>query len=320
MLTVLLVVVLSVLVSGGAYAWLLLRTGPGPEQEAFDGELYRVGPSCVYYRRGDGAGETVIAVHGFLESPAYFTELYREDSAALVLLGNGDYHPALRPRQVTEPPWARSPEAGVGTIEHDAEVLIQVMEHLVTTPAVLLHGHSRGGAVVLEAAARRPDLFGSARAILEAPVLPQARQPRPVPAVVIGALPLLLPLWRRRPINRFNRRVWGSLDDARKRRVISALPWNVRRALTVRRNLLNIADWVESRQANVFQGLGSASILVPGRDRVLDPRSMQASAAEGGPHVEVVRLSEVSHFVTLDAPDAVRRVREGGKPHDDAEA
>ena len=312
MLTVLLVIFLLVLLLGAVYAWLLLRTGPGPEQEAFAGELYRVGHSHVYHRHRDGAEETVIAVHGFLESPAYFTELYREDPAALVLLGNGDYHPALHPRQSTTPSWARFPEAGVGTIEHDAEVLIQVMEHLATTPGVLLHGHSRGGAVVLEAAARRPDLFGSARAILEAPVLPQARQPRQVPGAVIWALPLLLPIWRRQPINRFNRPVWGRLDDARKRKVITTLPWNVRRTLTVRRNLLDIAKWVESRQAGVFHGLGSASVLVPGRDRVLAPRSMHASAAEGGSHVEVVALPELSHFVTLDAPDTVRRIRHGG--------
>lgn len=318
MLTVLLVIFLLVLLLGGVYVWLLLRTGPGPEQEAFAGELYTVGYSHVYHRHRDGAEETVIAVHGFLESPAYFTDLYREDPAALVLLGNGDYHPALHPRQSTTPSWARFPEAGVGTIEHDAEILIQVMENLVTTSRVLLHGHSRGGAVVLEAAARRPDLFQAARAILEAPVLPQARQPRQIPRAVIWALPLLLPLWRRRPINRFNRPVWGSLEGARKRRVITALPWNVRRALTVRRNLLDIANWVESRQVDVFQGLGSVSVLVPGRDRVLDPRPMHTIAAQAGSHVEVVALPELSHFVTLDTPDTVRRVRGGwvrpGKP------
>ena len=305
--TIVMFAVFSLIVAGGVYAWLLLRVGPAPDQEDFQGHLYRVGFSQVYYRPGNGSDETVVAVHGFLESPVYFTSLYRDDPADLVLVANGDYHSALRARRTSTPSWAEEPTPEIGTIEYDAEILIQAVEHLVTTSRIVLHGHSRGGAVVLEAAARRPNLFANASAILEAPVLPGAYQRRPLPRVVIWALPLLLPLWRRQPINRYNRPVWGALEDPRKRALIRALPCNVRRALTVRRNLLNLAAWVQSREPEMCQRLAEMVVLVPERDRVLDPGTMAASAERGGDGVRVVRLPDLSHFVTLDCPQALAR-------------
>ena len=46
-------------------------------------------------------------------------------------------------------------------------------------------------------------------------------------------------------------------------------------------------------------------MLVPGDDRILDPRAMLASARQGAPPLEVVELAGCSHFVLLDRPGAL---------------
>ncbi|MEZ5569937.1 MAG: hypothetical protein R3E54_16640 [Halioglobus sp.] len=74
--------------------------------------------------------------------------------------------------------WPSNPYAP-GTIEHDAFYVTLALEHLARGTRVSLHGHSRGGAVALEAGRQSPRLARppdkSVTAILEAPVLPGAR-------------------------------------------------------------------------------------------------------------------------------------------------
>lgn len=296
---------LVVVVLAGLHGWLLFRPGPGPSREPFSGDCYRVADARIYVQRPVTARSTVVAVHGFLESPAYFTALYDLPEVEVVLVGSADYHPALDPRSETVAPWGVRPLAPAGTIAHDAEVLAQAMEHLISTRCVRVHGHSRGGAVVLEAARQRPDLFRTGEILLEAPLLPGVRPVWTPPRAVIELLPWLLPLWRRRPINHRNQSLWGALDDARKRRLVGNLPFNPRRAVTVRRNLLDIDEWCRRADAGMWRKLGATRVLVPGDDRVLEPASMQVSAEQGGAHVRVEAVSGTSHFVALDRPTAI---------------
>jgi hypothetical protein len=53
-------------------------------------------------------------------------------------------------------------------------VLIQAVKNLASTGELLLRGHSRFGAVVLEAIKQDQELFKNATVRLEAPVLPEA--------------------------------------------------------------------------------------------------------------------------------------------------
>lgn len=286
-----------------AWLWLDRRVGPAPEAEPFAGECYRVGEACVYRRGPTDAHQSVIAVHGFCENPGYFTAFYDDPRLELILVGNGDYHPALEAADRGAPHWARAPESALGTIGYEAEVVIQAIENLASAPLARVHGHSRGGAVLVEAARRRPDLFADAEAVLEAPVLPQARQPRELPPIVLLVLPLLLPFWRRQPINSRNERLWGDLSDSRKRSIVRSLPFNPRRAVTMRRNLADIAAWVRQRPTDDLRYLPAALVFIPERDRILDPAAMRRSAEAGG--AGVVEVSGASHFVALDAPGAI---------------
>lgn len=290
------------------WVWLDRRVGPAPGTEPFDGEGFTIGAARVYRRGPPDADRAVIAVHGFCENPGYFTALYDDPRVELILVGNGDYHPTLAATDRGAPPWATAPESPLGAIGYEAEVVIQVVENLISAPLARIHGHSRGGAVLVEAARRRPELFANAEAVLEAPVLPQARQPKELPGVVLLLLPLLLPLWRRQPINPRNKRLWGDLSDARKRDLIRSLPFNPRRAVTMRRNLGDIAAWVRQRPTDDLRHLPDGLVLVAENDRILDPAAMRRSAEAGGTRIAAV--AGASHFVALDAPVAIPPLRD----------
>lgn len=301
--------VVAVLAAG--YSWLVLRVGEAPPTERVTGEAYRVAASYVY-RLPAGDAEpavTIVAVHGFLQSPAYFHGLYsgREDTE-LILVGSGDYHPVLVADTDDSPPWASQPRAPVGTIAHDAQVLRQAVANLPHGRQLWLHGHSRGGAVVIEAVRQDPELLRDAWILLEAPVLPGGALFRALPRGTLVAVPLLLPLWRRQPINDRTRAVMGRLSDDRKRRVMEAMPRNPRRALTVIRNLRDIHAWMSGHGSEVLRDVGDAIVLVTAQDRILDPKAMRRAAQAGGDQLRVTPVRGVSHFISQDRPEAVLSV------------
>jgi pimeloyl-ACP methyl ester carboxylesterase len=239
-----------------------------------------------------------VCIHGYLENFHYFTEFYADPEIQLILISSADYH---APEPTATPAWARDVPGVPGTIEYDAAVLVQALEHLPRAEKIRVHGHSRGGAVVLEASVLRPDLFTRVEVVLEAPVLPGGKIRTPISAVTLWALPFIVPLWRNNPISKQNRELWGRLDDPRKRQVISALAFNPRRIRTMLANLTSIAAWVERTDAqhlSVVRG----KVIIPGDDRVLDPESMRASAERAGERLEIVTVPESSHFVLFDEP------------------
>ena len=56
-------------------------------------------------------------------------------------------------------------------------LMLRALEHLPRSPIVRVHGHSRGGAVVLEAASMRPELFKDVEVLLEAPTCQRQEAP-----------------------------------------------------------------------------------------------------------------------------------------------
>ncbi len=290
----------------GLREWLARRVGPAPTGEALDAHVYRVGEAHVLERSGgDKPQATVVCMHGFLENPLYFTEHYREGNVQLLGICSGDYHLPLENPDIRPAPWARPPEAPLGSIEYDAAVLVQVLEHLPKSRVIRAHGHSRGGAVVLEAAAMRPDLFQSVEVVLEAAVLPEGRPRQEMPAAVRWLLPFLIPLWRKNPINPRNRSIWGPLDDPRKVRLIENYPFNPRRVSTIIANLKHMRRWMQARGTSIYQQLDHGTALIPEKDKVLDPATMRASASKAGDHLTVVDLPECSHFVVPDRPHSI---------------
>ena len=116
-------------------------------------------------------------------------------------------------------------------------------------------------------------------------------------------LPFFVPLWRAKPITPRNAKVWGRLDDARKRALIMSLPFNPRRAITIVRGLESILEWQARADARHYDAV-RGSVLIAGDDRVLDSRSMRASA-ERAKGLRIIDAPTSSHFVLFDSPEVV---------------
>jgi pimeloyl-ACP methyl ester carboxylesterase len=286
-------------------AILLYRSNPGRGAEPFDGVVYRVGTAAIAERSSREPRATVVCMHGFVEDLRYFTRFYADPEIQLILINSADYHLPIADPQFRPAEWASSPLLSEGTIEYDAMILIHALQHLPKSQSIRVHGHSRGGAVVLEAAALRPDLFRDVEVVLEAPVLPRGQFRSSPSTPVRWLLPFLLPLWRRQPISKYNRHRWGRLEDARKREMIETLPFTARRGVTMVRNMKSLAQWVTRRDYRVYENVSRGVVLVPGNDQVLDPDSMQDSARHAGSTLQAMRVPDCSHFVLFDRPQAI---------------
>lgn len=308
-----LAVVIALVVARG---WLVRRVQAPPVFDSFDGAVYEVGEATVLERTSRDPRVTVVCMHGFLENFGYFLPVYAAPDVQLIMISSAGYH---TPGAGTVPAWARPVTGEPGTIEYDAAVLVQALEHLPRTSRVRVHGHSRGGAVVLEASMLRPELFERAEVVLEAPVLPGGTPRTPISGAAMWMLPFLIPLWRKQPISKRNQATWGRLDNADKRRVISALPFNPRRIDTMLVNLRSIKAWSERDDATRL-GAVRGVVLVPGDDQVLDPATMAASAERAAPRLQIVHIPDCSHFVSYDAPQLVdlNAPRPAGERRDDA--
>lgn len=292
---------------------LLHQESPQRHHEPFDGVVYRVGKAAIAERHCDRPTATVLCMHGFVEDMRYFAQHYRDPSVQLIVLTSCDYHVPVTGPVYREARWIEAPRHPEGSIPYDAAVLVQALEHLPRTRTVRVHGHSRGGAVVLEAAAMRPDLFADVEVVLEAPVLPRGRLYAAMGALQLWAFAFLVPLWRKDPLGERMARGYGALEDPRKRELLAGLPHNPRRIVTMVHNLRDLATWMRERDGSLYRHVRRGTVLVPGKDKVLDARAMADSARLGAPALEVVQLEGCSHFVLLDRPDALPPLRAAGE-------
>ncbi len=290
----------------------------------FDGEILRIGACHALVRRASAApGGTVVCVPGFLEEVWYFDGLYEGADLDCVYLNNADYHvttvaPEARAQSVA---WERPLPYAVGTIPYDAAVLNQVLLHVVRDGPVRLHGHSRGGAVVLEAALQNPELHRRLEIeyVLEAPVLPEGRI-HPSLALAgtapgLWLLPALFPLLQRLPMRQLGRLAFGP-PHGQKLELASRLWFNARRARTVVTNVRDIQSWMSSRTTDAYAVFHQANawILVAEMDLILSRRHMARSAHRAGGAVRVVEVPATSHMLAQDAPAAIPPLTRGGEP------
>jgi pimeloyl-ACP methyl ester carboxylesterase len=290
-------------------AWLVHRAWDAPPAVRLDAVAYDVGSAVIIERNGPAQWATVICMPGFLEDPRYFLHTYADPDLQLILLSSADYHVPFAGLKRQPAPWARTPTVEPGTIEYDAMVLVQALEHLPRTTSIRVHGHSRGGAVALEAASLRPDLFRDVELVLEAPVLPQSPPSLRLSPLVRWMFPFLMRSWRRHPISKANRHLYGRLDDPRKRELIEAFPFNPRRVLTLGRNVASLARWVRERDFRLYANVRRGVILIPDDDRILNPASMRSSAQHAQPHLSLVAVQDCSHFIAFDQPQAIPALR-----------
>lgn len=277
--------------------------------EMFSGRVYRVGRGAVSVRNHSGnATQTVIGVHGFLENHCYFTQAYEAPTTELILLTCSNYHIPVNGVTPETPDWdvpIKHPEA---TIEYDACILNLALANLPTTDNIRLHGHSRGGAVILEAVAQRPELYENVEIILEAPVLPQGKLHALVTTLLEpvshGMWPWLIRLINSAPSSAYGQTFFGKMNP-RKKQLLSSLFSATRDHLTIVRNIENIMAWMQRTDTAIYNDVRYGTFLIPRVDRILDRAAMLASARHSPTTMRIVETEAPSHFITLDSKEWV---------------
>lgn len=293
--------------------WQLDRETPNPFAHFLPMEVYALGASYVLVRRAAGQPRhSIVCVPGFLEDIWYFRNYLIDTSLEVVLISNSDYHLPLVQAKPEVPGWAQTNAYQVGTIEYDAAVLNQALEHLVMAPCVKLHGHSRGGAVLLEAALQRPDLHENSTReldyVLEAPVLPQG-EVHPLLAFVtnpigLWLLPILMPMLRMAPMRLIGPLLLGP-PRGDKMDIMARLWLNPRRARTVVTNIDNLVNWMHQHRIDVYRHLRGGRIIIPAKDRILSRPFMMYSARRAKPRLQMVETRRTYHMISQDDPTVV---------------
>ena len=288
-----------------SHARKLLRPIEATYAEMFSGKVFTVGKGAVSVRNQSGeAINTVIAVHGFLENHCYFTQTYQAPDTELILLSCSNYHVPVSGPVSNPAPWQHSIKHLEGTIEYDASILNQALQHLPTTQRVRVHGHSRGGAVIMEAIRQRPELYEHVDVVLEAPLLPQAKLHSLVYAILDpishGMWPWVIRLINSTPSSRYTQTFFGRMNE-RKKLLLDKAFTATKDHLTIVRNLENIIAWSEKVDFDVYKHMRHGTILIPKVDRILDRDSMLSSAQRSPNSVRLVETGATSHFITLDS-------------------
>jgi pimeloyl-ACP methyl ester carboxylesterase len=277
--------------------------------EMFSGHVYRVGEGAVSVRNHSGEAErTIICVHGFLENHCYFTQSYEAPTTELILLTCSNYHIPVNGITPETPEWEVAIKYLEGTIEYDACILNQALSNLPTTNNIRVHGHSRGGAVILEAVKQRPELYTEVEVVLEAPALPQAKIHGLVTTLLEpvshGMWPWLIRLISNAPASAYGQTFFGKMNP-RKKVLLSKLFSATKDHLTIVRNIENIMDWMERTDTSMYNHIRYGTFLVPAVDRLLDRDAMLASARQSPTTMRIIETEAPSHFITLDSKEWV---------------
>ncbi|PAV25364.1 pimeloyl-ACP methyl ester carboxylesterase [Tamilnaduibacter salinus] len=273
--------------------------------EMFSGRVYKVGRGAVSVRNHSSEAEqTVIGVHGFLENHCYFTQAYDDPSTELILLTCSNYHIPVNGITPEKAPWEVPIKHLEATIEYDAAMLNQALANLPTTQRVRVHGHSRGGAVILEGVRQWPDLYDNVEVVLEAPVLPQGRL-HPLVTMLLepvshGMWPWLIRLINSAPASTYGQTFFGRMNP-RKKQLLSHLFSATQDHLTIVRNLENLMAWMERNNTDLYQNIRHGTFLIPQVDRILDRGAMLDSARQSPTTMRIIETQAPSHFITLDS-------------------
>ncbi|WP_166263308.1 alpha/beta fold hydrolase [Marinobacter caseinilyticus] len=275
--------------------------------EMFSGRVYRVGRGAVSVRNHSGeARQTVIGVHGFLENHCYFTQAYESPTTQLILLTCSNYHIPVNGVTPETPEWEVAIKHVEATIEYDACILNQALQNLPTTENIRIHGHSRGGAVILEAVSQHPELFENVEIVLEAPVLPQAKLHALVTTLLEpvshGMWPWLIRLINSAPSSAYGQTFFGKMNP-RKKQLLSKMFSATQDHLTIVRNIENLMAWMSQTETSVFDHVRHGTFLIPQVDRILDRTAMLASARQSPTTMRIIETEAPSHFITLDSQE-----------------
>jgi len=330
MMSILLALLCSLLLLLHAYReYWRLRDLPQIHFGEFSGELMKVGSTYIARRpANNGSKRSIICFPGFLEDMRYYQDVYKDEDAELILLNNANYHcPFLEESvkegaasDVIELDWPVNPYV-IGTIEHDGFYLGLALERLASGHEVRMHGHSRGGAVVLETGRQYPDLTSLKQrpvsAILETPVLPQARTAGKAPGTITHRincyfLPIFFGLNRNISTERLlDMSIMKPANEMKVRICLSIFSVS-RRYDTCIKNVQSIVHWQRTTGFEVYDNFSSLTVVMGECDTTLDGASMLASAEQGQARnsgLSILKTTDTNHFISLEQPDTIRAVR-----------
>jgi len=286
-----------------------------PTGETFNGELIALGDNLVclpdrsHINSEALAKTTLVCFPGFLEDMRYFLEVHKDTPARLIIINNGNYQNPFDRQPAAAPAWFVQPPQPLGTIAHDANCLNQVLEHMCGTEKIIVHGHSRGGAVVLEAGSQQPQQVKSIDALLEAAVVPQGRlagnlEKKLKPAGLYLA-PFIFALMRRQSEARRLKLPMMWVTTPSKEKIVACIPFTPKQYSTSVTNNANIIDWHANSGYEYYDNYQRISLLVGQRDSVLWREAMLKSAAQAE-RVEVIETQGTDHFISLEKPKLVQ--------------
>lgn len=281
--------------------------------EPFSGDVYKIGHGFMSVRKSsNNVSCTVIGVHGFLENHCYFTSIYSDPDVELILQTCCHYHLPIVNPNIKYPDWEIANKSPENTISYDANILTQGIERLPSTNHIRVHGHSRGCAIIIEAARRRPDLFRNVEVILEAPVLPGGEL-HPLFGTFVEAMtftlwPTMVSLGRKMSKSPISQLVLGAMKG-RKRHLLENLLNSTRDALTIVRNVEDLVCWMRQQPISLLDNILNATLLLPKQDRILKVSAMKLAAASANQRVKVVCTECPSHFIALDHPEMIPDIK-----------
>ncbi|MBV1873719.1 MAG: alpha/beta hydrolase [Gammaproteobacteria bacterium] len=281
--------------------------------EYFNGVSYQVGAASVGHRKvNESPDKTVVCMPGFLEDQRYFTELYNDPEIELILLNSANYHLPITSAQPQLTGFSNEQGYAENTIEYDAAVLNWTLSNLASSSNVRVHGHSRGGAVALEAAKQEPALHQKNEFILESPVLPQAKAWPPLDKVLGGSvsqylLPLFVPFIKRAPVSLYAPILYRPLSS-RKKTLIAGLFYAPKTYQTIIDNVTDLERWMFTADYSLFENINNGVILIGQKDTVLDRASMLESAGYAGDKFRIIETQGTTHFITQDVPEYIPQV------------
>lgn len=278
--------------------------------EAFEGEVFQVGETYVARRKTPvKPKQSIVCIHGFIEDMRYFTELYEDPEIELILVTNSGYHCPFSTKDLLQPDWAEANPFPLYTIEYDAYALGLAAINLATTSKVRLHGHSRGGAVVVDAVRQRQKALGKCEVILEAPVLPQGKaylgRPISLPKAVEWFTPIGLGFVSKVPFNWYAGVILKPLNE-RKKALLPGLWNNAKNQHVVIENIRSMADWSKKTDYSIYNNIEKGTFLIGEIDNVLDRASMIDSAERAHAGFSIEYTEGTTHFVSLEQPKYAR--------------
>ena len=286
----------------------------------FEGRIFRVGETAIAVRKLSGTpSKTVICFPGFTETPRYFTDLYAETDYELILISNAAYHMPFDLCDAELLQWDTNPYA-VGTVEYDAFYLAHAVKELATCDTVVIHGHSRGGAVTLEAGYQFPEIMKTeshqVTALLECAAVPEgtavaASDNMFVHAVTRYFIPLFFAYARRLSPEKLNTLPMMQPTTPLKTALVAE---NFRTPVAYHvfmTNMENLLEWQRSRPIDLYDNFPSIKVVMGQRDDVLDNHTMKVSAEAGrtrNPGVEIIETQNTNHFVGVETPELIRQL------------